>query len=72
MMRLEKPIKPGQRFRDAQARLFGRIGSDWIVQDIFPGNDGLTYARVVLASDPSHSKTLSTAVLADRRRFVPG
>lgn len=71
-MTLEPPIKPGQQFRDVQARLFGRVGSEWIVQSIFLGIDGLWHARIFLASDPSHTKTLSTSVLTDRRRFAPG
>lgn len=71
-MRSEQPVKPGQRFRDARPALFGRSAPAWTVQDIFVGTDGLSYARVVLASDPSNSKTLSTIVLADRHRFVPG
>ncbi len=70
-MTLEQPIKPGQRFRDAHPALFGRAGSEWIVQDIFVGTDGFRYARVVLASDPSRRKTLSTIVLSDLRRFIP-
>jgi hypothetical protein len=68
----DQSIKPGQRFREAQAALFGRPAPEWAVQDVFMGGDGVTYARVVLVSDPSNSKTLSTSVLGDRHRFVPG
>jgi hypothetical protein len=68
----DQSIKPGHRFREAQAALFGRPAPEWTVQDVFTGTDGVTYARVALVSDPSNSKTLSTSVLSDRHRFVPG
>jgi hypothetical protein len=69
-MKPEHEPKPGQRFRDIHPGLFGRTGSEWIVQDVFVGTDGLRYARVVLSSDASQVKTLSVAVLTDRRRFA--
>lgn len=65
------PITPGQRFRDTQLSLFGRLGSEWMVQDIFIGTDDLRYARIARTSDLSERKTVSVAVLGDRRRFVP-
>jgi len=68
----DQSIKPGQRFREAQAALFGRPAPEWAVQDVFTGGDGVTYARIALVSDPSNSKTLSISVLSDRHRFVPG
>jgi len=52
------------------AQRFGRPLPEWIVEETFIGTDGLEYARVVLASDRSHWKTLSLAVLTDRRRFA--
>lgn len=70
-MLLERTVKRGQRFREARPILFGRAGPEWAVQDTFLGTDGLLYARVALASDPSQSKTLSTIVLNDRHRFIP-
>lgn len=63
-------IAPGQRFRDTERSLFGRSGAEWIVQDVFVGTDDLLYARIARASDPTDRKTLSAAVLDDRRRFV--
>ena len=63
-------IKPGQRFRDVQPGLFGRTGSEWIVEHVFTGTDGLQYARVVSSSDASQRKTLSATIIGDRRRFV--
>lgn len=64
-------IARGQRFRDAQLSLFGRPGSEWIVEHVFVGTDGVWYASVLLTSDLTERKTLSAAVLSDRRRFVP-
>jgi hypothetical protein len=64
------PVTPGQRFRDTHPSLFGRLGSEWIVQDAFIGTDDIWYARLAHVSDPAERKTLSTAVLGDRRRFV--
>ena len=58
-------IEPGQRYRDVQ--LYGR--SEWIVEDLFGGADGIQHARLVSVSDPSIRKTLSTEVLADPARF---
>ncbi len=63
-------IAIGQRYRDIQPALFGRPGSEWIVEDLFTGTDGLKYARVVAASDLTERKTLSQAVFNDRSRFV--
>lgn len=65
------PIVPGQRFRDMQPGLFGHLGLEWVVQDVFVGTDDLWYARVGRASDLTERKTLSVAVLGDRRRFAP-
>jgi hypothetical protein len=63
-------IKPGQRFRDTQRTAFGGAAPDWVVDQVFVGTDGKRYAQVCLANDPKERKTLSTAVLLDRRRFV--
>jgi hypothetical protein len=52
------------------AQRFGRPAPEWIVEGTFVGNDGIEYARIALAADPSHRKTLSVAVLTDRRRFA--
>ncbi len=71
-MTLEPSIKLGQRFRDTKPGLFGRVGPEWVVQATFRGIDGLWHARVYLASDSSHTKTLSTSVLSDRHHFVAG
>jgi hypothetical protein len=62
-------ISIGQRFRDVQQRNFGRPGLEWVVRDIITGTDGLAYARLVSAGDPTKLKSLSFAVLSDRHRF---
>lgn len=62
-------ITVGQRFRDIQQRNFGRPGLEWVVRDLLTGTDGVAYARLVSAGDPSLQKTLSFAVLSDRHRF---
>ena len=41
-----------------------------VVDQVFVGTDGKQYAQVYLATDPQERKTLSTAVLLDKRRFV--
>jgi hypothetical protein len=41
------------------------------VEHVFVGTDGISYASIVLTSDLTERKTISTAVLRDRRRFVP-
>jgi len=68
-MRSAPPISIGDRYRDVQQRTFGRPGLEWIVQHLLTGSDGIAYARLVCASDPSNQKTLAFAVLGDRHRF---
>lgn len=63
-------LRPGNRYRETMAQRFGRLAPEWIVREIFVGTDGLRYARVALASDSTYCKTLSVAVLTDRRRFA--
>ncbi len=65
------PVARGQRFRDTQLSLFGRPGSEWIVERVFVGVDGLWHASIVLASDITEHKTITAAVPTDRRRFIP-
>jgi len=63
-------LKPGSRYRETMAQRFGRPAPEWVVEGTFVGNDGIEYARIALASDPTHRKTLSVVVLTDRRRFA--
>jgi hypothetical protein len=63
-------IIAGHRFRDATPTVFGHPAPDWIVGQIFTGTDGVRYARVYSASNPRDQKTLSIAILRDKRRFA--
>jgi hypothetical protein len=69
-MARNRPIILGQRYREAQPRAFGRPGQEWIVEALFTGTDGMEYAGLARASNPSERKTLSLAVLGDRRQFT--
>ena len=62
-------VKVGERFRDANPTIFGHAPPDWIVGAISIGTDGMEYAHVYSASNPHERKTLSTAILRDKRRF---
>jgi hypothetical protein len=62
------PIDRGTRYRELQATVFGQPQPEWIVEGVFkPG--GIEHARLVAATDSGKRKTLSLAVLRDRRRF---
>jgi hypothetical protein len=62
-------VERGQRYRDVQPGRFGALGIEWIVEAVFHGTDGVTYAQLVCASDLTQQKTLSVHVLTHRRRF---
>ena len=66
----KQSIATGERYRDIQPALFGRPGSEWIVEKVFTGVDGIKHARVVSASDSTETRVLSVTVLGDRSRFV--
>ncbi len=65
------PIARGQHYREVQLSMFGRPGPEWIVEALFTGIDGIGHASLMRASDHSQRKTLSLAVLNERRRFTP-
>ena len=65
-----QPIGPGQRYRDIGRGVFGASALQWVVETVFTGVDGVAYAHLVCITDRSQRKTLSLAVLGDRRRFV--
>ena len=69
-MAKQQSISRGQRFRDVQVGSFGQPGPEWIVDGIFIGTDGLTYAYLVSGRDSTQRKTLSLDILGDRHRFV--
>ena len=68
-MALEHPVERGQRYRDLSPGRFGALGTEWIVDAIFQGTDGIQYAQLVNAADLTQQKTLAVDVLGDRKRF---
>jgi hypothetical protein len=62
-------IQPGERFRDAAAAMIRSV-PEWVVERIFVGTDGKKYAEVRSAANGNDRKTLATAALCDKRRFV--
>jgi hypothetical protein len=60
----------GQCYREKRSGFLGRNGPVWSVVKVFTGTDGLQYARLVCEADPSLEKSISTAALADKRRFL--
>ena len=68
-MPAKQPIERGQRYRDLSPGRFGALGTEWIVDAIFLGTDGIQYAQLVNAGDLTQQKTLAVDVLNDRKRF---
>jgi hypothetical protein len=69
-MALKHPVERGQRYRDLSSSRFGVLGTEWIVDAIFRGTDGIQYAQLAHASDSTQQKTLAVDVLTDRKRFA--
>ena len=69
-MAQKQPIAAGQRFRDIRSGVFGASGLEWVVRELVTGVDGITYAHLTCTLDRTQRKTLSLAVLGDRRRFA--
>jgi len=63
-------VTVGQRFRDTAPTLFGHLPLYWVIDEVFMGTDGKQYAFIHADSKPHERKTLSTAVLRDKRRFI--
>jgi hypothetical protein len=68
-MPLKHLVERGHRYRDLSAGRFGVLGTEWIVDAIFIGTDGIQYAQLVNAGDLTQQKTLAVDVLGDRKRF---
>jgi hypothetical protein len=68
-MPLKQSIERGQRYRDLSSGRFGPLGTEWVVDAIFRGTDGIQYVQLVNASDLTQQKTLAVDVLNDRKRF---
>jgi hypothetical protein len=68
-MNWKQSVERGQRYRDLSTGRFGVLGTEWIVDAIFQGTDGIQYAQLVNAGDLTQQKTLAVDVLNDRKRF---
>jgi hypothetical protein len=68
-MASKQSVERGQRYRDVHASRLGAFGSEWIVEAVFRGTDGIVYAQLVCATDETQQKTLSVHALSDRQRF---
>jgi hypothetical protein len=68
----EKPaeIALGRRFVPTGDRLFNTRQPEWEVVAIFTGSDGLDYAQIRRVGPPQDAKTVSGAVLSDRRHYL--
>jgi hypothetical protein len=55
----KRPVERGQRYRDLSPSRFGTLGTEWIVDAIFRGTDGIPYAQLVNVSDLMQHKTLA-------------
>jgi hypothetical protein len=63
-------VKPGQYFCDVHRTVFGRAAPGLIVRRVFIGTDGYEYAELSSGPDSKDRRTLSTAILRDKRRFL--
>jgi hypothetical protein len=68
-MVLKESVKRGQRYRDINPGRPSASETDWIVEALFRGTDGVRYAVLVCASDLTQRKTLSIDALSDEERF---
>jgi hypothetical protein len=50
-MALKESVKRGQRYRDIHPGRASASGTEWIVEALFRGTDGVRYAALVCASD---------------------
>lgn len=65
-----REIRIGQIYQPTEATFLGTRTLVWTVTALYTGTDGLAYARLVNAADPTMTKTLGVDVLADPRRFT--
>jgi len=63
-------VKPGQYFCDTHRTVFGRAAPGLIVLRVFIGTDGYEYAELSSGPNSKDRRTLSTAILRDKRRFL--
>jgi hypothetical protein len=61
----------GQFYRNATLSAFGTpLQILWVLEQVWQGADGITYARLVKGADATEKKTVAAAVLQDRRQFI--
>jgi hypothetical protein len=65
-----KEVRVGQCYREVGTSFIGSVMPLWSIERVFVGTDSLRYAWIQNAADRTSRKTLSLAVLSDRRRFV--
>ena len=68
-MVLKESVKRGERYRDVRAGRSSASGTEWIVEALYRGTDGVQYAVLVCASDLARRKTLSIDALTDAEGF---
>jgi hypothetical protein len=68
-MVLKESIKRGERYRETHPRRPSESGTEWIVEALFRGTDGVGYAVLVCTSDLTQRKTLSIDALNDGEGF---
>jgi hypothetical protein len=70
MMRRSAGVTLEERFINANASSTGNaVAGQWRVVRLFEGGDGVRYAALANAADPSLTKTVATAALRDRSLF---
>ena len=65
-----RSVAIGEQFQELRTGSLGKRAPVWVVEETFTKPDEVQYAKLICAADDSLRKTLSTAVLADRRRFA--
>jgi hypothetical protein len=68
-MMLKDSLKRGQRLRDIHPRRPSASETEWIVEALFRGTDGVRYAVLVCASDLTQRRTLSIDALSEGEGF---
>jgi len=68
-MVLKESVKRGERYRESRPSRPSASGTEWIVEALFRGTDGVRYAVLVCASDLTQRKTLSIDALSDGGHF---
>jgi hypothetical protein len=68
-MVLKESVKRGRRYRDVHAGRPSASETEWIVEALYRGTDGVRYAVLVCASDLTRRKTLSIDALSDAEGF---